>query len=642
MARLSDITSTEKLLKLIRSKRDDAFDPSSDDLSAVNLSVPAEPPPKKSGRLGLSLPKLISLKKTSTVGIDIGHDYLRMVRATETSGGHWQIDDRRRLALPQKTPRDSKEFGAFLKSALASIIGPAKQSNLWAIMSTARVDVHHIHIPKVPKKQISNAVYWTAKKEAPFDEKDTLFDYELKGEVIEQGIPKFAVMVYTAHRQDVEDLKELFSRIGRPLTGISIVPFSLQNLFRTGWIPVREGAAASLFIGNEFSRIDIYAGNNLVMTRGIKAGLSSMVESLVDSFNERKQDPGTPLLTNAQGRKIIWSLSPDSSPLQANDAGFSLPQEDVFEMIRPALERLVRQVERTFEHYAVTMPGDRISRIFVSGAMNVYQPIVDYVGSQLGITSEVLDPLNELDPAPCMDTEDANCISERIAFGPALGLAFSGNDHTPNLMYTYKDKEREASITRINMAVFAVFIIAVLLCSGVFIFQSSAIAQKKKIIKGIETRMADLGPTVDRTELTKMAAKVNQRRQLSKMYAKRYLGMVLISELVELTPVDIRFIDLKINLGPVSAGAVSPPPPGDTAKPAGEAPKTTPEEVILEGLILGDRQLFETKLAGYVMALEASPLFRQVTIQKNIVEPFVKGEALHFILKLSVEAQTHG
>jgi len=632
VARKSDITSTEKLLKLIRSKRD----------AMPDSSGAAEPPPKKSSHFSLPLPKLISLQKTCNIGIDIGHDYLRLVRATETSSGHWQIDDRKRLALPRKTPIDSKEFGAFLKAALASVSGPTKQSNIWAIMSAANVDVRHIHIPKVPKKQISNAVYWTAKKEAPFDEKDTVFDYELQGEVIEQGIPKFAVMVYTAPRQEIEEFKDLFSRIGQPLAGISIVPFSLQNLFRTGWIPTREGSVASLFIGQDFSRIDIYAGDNLVMTRGIKAGLNSMVEALVEGFNERKQDPETPSLTNEQGRKVIRSLSPDSSPLQKNDAGFALTKEDIFEIILPALERLVRQVERTFEHFATTAPGDRISRIFVSGAMNVYQPIVDYVGSQLGVASDVLDPLSELDPASCMDMEEANCISERIAFGPALGLAFSGNDHTPNLMFTYKDKEREASVTRINTAVFATFIIAVLLCSGFFIFQMSAIAQKNKIIKGIDTRMADVGPPIDRAELTKMVAKVNQRRQLSKVYAERYLGMVLISELVELTPVNIRFIDLKINLGPVPADAANPAPGGGAVKPAGGAPASLQEEVIVEGLILGDRQLFETSLAAYVMALEASPLYRQVTVQKNSVEPFIKGDALHFIIKLTVEAQVHG
>jgi len=305
-------------------------------------------------------------------------------------------------------------------------------------------------------------------------------------------------------------------------------------------------------------------------------------------------------------------------------------------------------VERTFEHYAATMTGDRISRIFVSGAMNIYQPIIDYVGSQLGITSEVLDPLKELDPAYDMDLEKGNYISERIAFGPALGLAFSGNDHTPNLMFTYKDKERVASIRQINLAVFAVFIVAVLFCSGIFVFQNHAIAQKKKVITGLDGRMADIGPVVDRSQLLKMAAKVNQRRQLSKLYGERYLGMVLISELIELTPVNIRFIDLKINLGPVpaggsgEAGSAAARPSGDVAKPAGEAPKALQEEVIVEGLIRGDRKLFETSLAGYVMALEASPLFRQVTIQKNSVEPFIKDEALHFILKLTVEAQVHG
>jgi len=643
VAQLSEITSTEKLLKLIRSKREEIPD----------LSDAPEPPPRRKGHYRLPLPKLISLEKTCTVGIDIGHDYLRMVRATETSGGHWRIDDRKRLTIPLKTPKGSPEFGAFLKAALAAICGPARRPNLWVIMSAAHVEVRHIRIPKVPKKQISNAVYWMARKETPFDEKEMIFDYELQGEVIDQGIPKLAVMFYTTPRQEIENLKGLFSRIGRPLAGISIVPFSLQNLFRAGWIPAREGAVASLFIGNDFSRIDVYAGKNLVMTRGIKAGLNSMVEALVDSFNELHTCPGSPLLTFEQGRKIVWSLSPDSLPLGESDAGCALTKEEIFLMIRPALERLTRQVERTFEHYATTMLGDRISRIFVSGVMNISPPITEYVGSQLGVTSEVLDPLNELDPASYPDMGDTDSMSERIAFGAALGLAFSGNDHTPNLIFTYKDKETAAAITRINMAVFVVFIITVFLCSGIFIFQNHAIAQKKKVIAELESRMLDLGPVVERNQLLRMAAKVNDRRRLSKLYAERYLAMVLISELVELTPTSIRFIDLKINLGPVSGGAAGAATGGATAIPSGavaagsgippgEAPKASQQEIIVEGFILGDRQLFETSLAGYVIALEASPLFRQVTVQKHSLEPFIKDEALHFTIKLIVEAQVHG
>lgn len=629
MARLSDITSTEKLLKAIRSRKDD---------TAPAPSVLSEPVRPKNGRFKIPLPRLMTRQKSSTVGIDIGHDYLRLVRAAKTTGGQWKIIDQRRFALPLGTPRDTPRFSSFLKSSLVSACGSARQSDLWVIMSAANVDVRHIRIPKVPRKQIANAVYWTVKKEIPFDEKEMLLDFEMQGEVVEQGISKLAVMAYIAPRREIEELKALFSRIGWPLTGISIVPFSVQNLFRTAWIPAHEGTMATLFIGNDLSRINIYSADNLVMIRVIKAGLSSMVEALVDRFNKLKQHPNAPPLTIEQGWKILLSLSPDSSPLQETDAGFDLRKEEVFEMILPALERLARQVIRTFEYYATTMPGERIVRVYVSGAMNSYQPIVDYLGSQLGIAGTVLDPLGEQNAVSCPDAEDARCISERIAFGPALGLAFSDNGHTPNLMFTWKDKEREASVIRINRVVFATFILSVLLCSGIFIFQNNTIAQKKETIAGIEMQINRLGLPVNREQLVKMAAKASQRRQLSRVYADRYLNVVLIGELAALTPSNIRFIDLKINLGPfVTAAATNP-----SKEKGRDVPKTNPVEVTVEGLIFGERRMLETSLAGYAMTLESSPLFRQVTIQKNNVEPYQKNETLHFILNLKVEEQVHG
>jgi len=43
-----------------------------------------------------------------------------------------------------------------------------------------------------------------------------------------------------------------------------------------------------------------------------------------------------------------------------------------------------------------------------------------------------------------------------------------------------------------------------------------------------------------------------------------------------------------------------------------------------------------------VMVLDSSPIFREIVIQKNTVEPYLKQEALHFILNLKVEEQVHG
>jgi Tfp pilus assembly PilM family ATPase len=626
-----DIASTEKLLGVIRSRKGHAAPAGRPPLSGplpwyrrFNLSVP-------------SVPALVSLHKKVTVGIDLGRDHLRLVRTMKNSDGTWQVLGCKKVALPAGVSRETPEFSAFLKASLASFCPSPKNCELWAIMSAARVDVRHVRVPKVSKKQLANVVYWTAKKEAAFEDRETLFDFEFQGEVIDQGIPKLGAMAYTAPRQEIEALKNLFARIGRPLTGISIIPFAIQNLFRTGWIPRLEGVTACLFIGNDYSRIDIYAEGNLVMTRGMKAGVSSMVESLVEAFNENRGQAAAPL-TLEQGWKIVQSLSPDSSPLQETDAGFALGKETIFGMIKPALERLARQAERTFEYYVSTMPGDRLARIFVSGAMNS-QDIVENMGAQLSLPSTILDPLGAAASAVCPEALRENpSLSERIAFGPALGIALADNERTPNLIFTYRDKEREASVVRINQTVFTVFIAAVLACSVVFVYQNRIIDKKARAITDRETQLAQLGTPVDRNQLLKAAARVNQRRELSRTYADRYLGMVMIGELAALTPANIRFTQMKIVLGPLPAAI----PAGDGAVPVSKVPKTGAEQVTLEGLILGERQLFETSLAGYIMALEASPIFRQVIIEKSEVQPYRTGEALHFTLNLKVEGRIHG
>ena len=626
LARISEISSTEKLLKLIRDKDKDKD-------GAPAPAAPGGSPPPDADRPKIPSPSRRNIKRSSTVGIDIGHYYLRLVRTVEDSGGKQQIVDRRRVTLPLKVPKEAPEFSAFLKSALNEFCGSAKNAKLWALMSAANAELSQIRIPRVEKKQIANAVYWTAKRENPFNENEVIFDFDVQGEVIDQGIPKIAVLFYTTPRQEVHALRDLFAGIGWPLTGISLVPFAVQNHFRTGWLPVEEGSLAHLFIGNDFSRIDVYAGSDLVMTRGIKAGNTSMVESLVEKYNDSKSPEADPLTLEA-GRNILSSLSPDSSPLRATDIGFDLEKEKAFEMVQPALQRLVQQVDRTFEYFT-TIPGNKaIGRIFVTGSMNIYQPIVDYVGDQLGIASVALDPLGARDTMQVSrDMGGAQSLSERIAFGPALGMALSDNAYTPNLLFTYKDKERAAGIVRFNRAALGVFVVLAVVCTGVFAYQSYTVYQKKTALEGIEKQIANLGPPVQRDQLTKLAAKVSEKRQLFKGYAEQYLDMVLLSELTTLTPRNIRFLDIKLNLGA-----------GPGAKDAKGAAATGKLDVIsLEGLILGERETLETNLAGYMRDLNTSPMFHQITIEKNALVPYLrKQEALHFILNLKVEGQVHG
>ena len=621
LSKLNEITSTEKLLEVIRKKNADNFH-----------TVPDHGASGR-GRRGqlFRFPSLLlsPLRKPVTVGVDIGYEYLRLVKTQKQTDNKWKLLNYRSVRIPPFSSRESPEFAGFLKSELASFCGNRKGYAIWTIIPTAQLDIHHILIPKVEQKQIENAVFWTVKKEHPFDEKKTVFDFEMQGKAPEQGIAKLQCMAYTIPKEPIEERNNLFSKIGFSLTGISAIPFALQNILRVKWPVPFEETFACLFIGNEFSRIDIYHRGNLLMARDIKTGTSSMVESVVEEYNRKNAGKNT--INTELARKAVISLCSDQPPFDCADAGVNITPEDIFDMITPALERLVRQVERTFEHFARIKETAAVRKVYVSSTLNPCRPILDYIGNQLGMGSEVLDPLKTLFAAGGGDA-NVPSLSERNALVPALGLAVSDNAHTPNLIFTQRDKETASAVSLINRAIFAVFIIAASLCSAVLLSEGYAARQKKITIAALEKQLAGYRPVADQNVVRQLVSQVKQQQQLTKAYGERYLGMAIISELTALTPRDINLISMKAYLGAVP-GQKNPAASRESAK---DTPKSGERDITVEGLIFGKRESAEALLAGYIVKLDGSPMFRQLTVQKNSFESFKKGEALHFIINAKI------
>ncbi len=657
LARVNDISSTEKLLDLIRKKGHDAR-PAATQPGKKPLPLP---PLKKSVQRPFAF-KIASSRNAINIGVDIGHEALRMVGMAKTSPDQWALTGYETAPLDRQIRRGTPEFISLMKSALTRFCGSEKNINIWAIMSAANVSIRHIRIPKIARSQVENAVFWSVKKETPFNEKETLLDFEILEEVVEEGAPKWMVMAYTAPSREVQELRGLFSKAGLPLAGISIVPFAIQNVFRTGWIPAMEGDVASLFIGNDFSRIDIYSKRNMIMTRGIKAGINSMVESLLEALQGRDRDapggePGkTPAMTMAQARKVLFSLSPDSEPLKAQDAGFDLTEEMKFEIIAPALERLVRQVERTFEHFKTNVGADKVSRLFVTSAMNVYPPLIAYVGEHLGVETDVLDPF-------CMASSPsaADChmisLSERVSLLPALGMALSDNAHTPNLLFTARDKQQVVKMARVNRILIAISAAAALASVGVFLYEFAAIEKKKSEIAGLQQQLIQYQPRIEKQTIQQMLSTARAQKLSSGAYSERYRGMAVIGELSALTPANVRLISLQTDFGAVlpdkdreparapaaaSATATAQTPATAEKKDAvKEPPKDTAAagktgHVVLEGFISGNRLTLESSLAGYIIQLQSSPVFRQVTIQKNTIERLQQKDILRFTINMKL------
>ena len=633
MARQDEISSTERLLDLIRSK--DGNDPeSSDGSSPQSLAV----------GLTASIKKVIPFKKKTVVGVDIGKNTLRLVAINQSAEKKMELLDYSIIPFEADLNKDSPQFSRFLKSALTTFCGSARAVEIWSAISSANVETRYVKIPKVPNKQIYNAVYWTYKKEVSFNERTDLFDFEILGEITDGGVRRIEVICYSAPIQEIQELKNIFDRSGYPLTGISIVPFAVQNLLRTQWIDPEAKNLCNLFIGKDWSRIAIFSEGNLVLSRDIKAGIISMIETIREEVDQHPdgvaETPTAGEMTHAEMADIGKEASSDGdlasklfqlliqNPAEATEVfeGATIQKEEIFQMIQPALERVVRQVERTIEHYNLHYTREAVGKIFVSGQVCTNQEIVEYIGKQLDLPIEVIDPFKTA-PAFLEKVAIPEAKGDRGGFVPAIGMALSDNSITPNFIYTHKEKQQLVTVLLLNRVAFGIIVLLLTFCVGINYWQGHLIKLKKGIQNQLQRQVDSAIPYVDQNLIIQMVAQKQQNITTLNRVGRRYMGVAVIREVVKMTPENVKLLNLTVELGGIEE-------PKTSDKKA--ADKNVKKILILDGVILGDRLTFESSLANYLVNLKKSPIVRQAKIRRQTVELFENTEALRFTAQLEL------
>jgi hypothetical protein len=211
-----------------------------------------------------------------------------------------------------------------------------------------------------------------------------------------------------------------------------------------------------------------------------------------------------------------------------------------------------------------------------------------------------------------------------------LGLALSDNSRTPNLLFTFKDKEEQAAVAHINRSIFWVFMSVVLILMSVFVWQEYSSRQKKAELSRLTQELAQYVPAVDQSSIMQLAARVKNQQSILREKANEYLGMAVLSELSALTPPNIRLISISADLG-----WMAEPQAKDTVTP-GQS-KSVAKSLVIDGIVKGDSQTFEASLARFLMKLESSPIFINPAIHSNAPETYHEiGEAFHFVLKMGL------
>lgn len=610
--------------------------------------------------------------KGITLGLDIAPYALR-IAVMERSGGRTMLRTLREAPYPPQAGPGSAGFAEFLRMQISAVAG-STNPDIWVLVPTAEADLWRVRIPKVPKKRESETFCWAIKRDKSINEAEQLLDFEVQGEVLDKGIPKLQAIAYTVPRKALKRSVDMLRDAGFEPAGATIPPLALQTAIRSTDLARGAGTCASVFIGRGWSRIDVFDGDNLVMSRGIKAGLGSMVEELqaaysmpavapqpaeddvpvIDLDMEATDDAPTSLdgvdfelevhpeepapaaptpapateLTDDEAKALILARLLGES-IDDNAPGAELSTDEVMALIRPALDRLVRQIERTFNHYVNAEGGDAVRRILLSGQVAASAPIRNFLCEQLSLDCGLFDPLASSTLASA-ETAPPRSEARRMEFNLPAALAFSDTATTPNLLRNYAQRDRDWQAARQARIIYATFLAAIALLGGVFGWQSMQESAVQTKLDAVNRQIAAYAPPVNEQLLLKMASQVQNKQRDLKALARKYEGLAVLREVGTLTPESIKIRQLDLTLGAEAA------PKKD--KRARRARNTEPPRLlVLEGTIPDAEESRDSILASYIVTLQSSPLFSDPVVHSRELVGRGANTGLHFILHVNVE-----
>lgn len=468
----------------------------------------------------------------STIAIDIQPGMIHLVR-TQTDKGGCEILDCRSVPYgldPDSRPKDLYADQSFIEAlfrSLSSFVPRHGRHEIWCSYFFCNpVALHNISIPKVGEQDLANAVFWSAKRELEFDEKEALFDYSLLQELPDGGQPKIQTLVTLVPRQEVEGVSAMFKDAGFPLTGLTFPAAAIQNFLNQDQSLPPDNPVVYFTVRRNSSFIDLYHQGKMFFSREIKTGADSFVESLLDQALSRN------ILIDEEWARESLFRAPGRPGQEARPGHEELLAGLDFGGL-PVIDRLVRQLVRTFEYCGTTFKLPAVGKIFTSGEYTVNDTILQAIAERVGIKCAVIEPLSPAIFNRTCEISAANTTTLLVA----AGLSLSERETTANFLFTYAERNAETATNRVNTIIAIATICLTLGCGALFAWQYHLETGKQQAITALRNELDRQYLSEPRSRSNDYAEqttrKIGQFHRDNQEKVKRFKTVIMLNEVAK-------------------------------------------------------------------------------------------------------------
>lgn len=554
------------------------------DAVAGNASTTVQGVSKKYALHQSSSHRKVAVRK-STLGVFFESDHIALALTEGKSAGARPLVKWSHAVYPDGITMESDRFPAFLKSTLSAFVGKNGKLEVWTSIAPKSLKLRYFTIPMLPEAKKANAVFWGMKKEVEIDSEIEAFDFQSLGEMFDGGTRKEKVIGFAAPKEEIVLLKKLFIKAGFPLTGISALPFALQNFIRAGMVNTdQEPLFSIVLIAKEYTEISCFSGEELLLVRNIKTGSFSLSEDM------------------------------DTS----------------------SMERLVGKIARTSDYCSNQYMENRpLQANLFFGETDDSRKFMEFAAEYIDARVVRFDPFagNLLQSGILVSPESARLRSGII---PAFGLAHSVSARTPNFLFTYVHRDKRKKYRKMNAAIAVCLAVCLAVCGGIYLWRASVLKSERAGRQSIEKELAAYNPRVNNEAILKLISSISQRKDRKSAYTANLQPLAVINEMSSLTPGSVRLISLEMDFQ--ESGSTGEPVKAETGASKGKKNQTPASVIVVSGFVDGEYTSLESELTSYLLKLGDSPLFGEISIRSKEVGKYkgIDNKVLTFAISMEI------
>jgi len=309
------------------------------------------------------------------VGLDIGSSSIKAVELRKVKGtievAHVGFEPLASDIVVDSMIVDSGSVSNAISKLFAD--SEMKTRGVATSVSGHSVIVKRISVPTMSDSELADHIQTEAVQHIPFDIADVNIDYQVLSD--DTSGPQMEVLLVAVKKDKILNYTNVLSLAGKAPAIVDIDAFALQNCYEYNYDPAPGSTVALLNLGASVMNIDIVKGTTPLFTRDVSVGGNQYTDSL---------------------QKELDLTFDDAESLKLGNKVGTVSEEAKMPILQQVTEIIVLEIQKTFDFFRATAPGEHIEKIFLAGGSSKVPGLMEGLRQEFSLPVEVMNPFQRV------------------------------------------------------------------------------------------------------------------------------------------------------------------------------------------------------------------------------------------------------